>query len=854
VNLIQATLRTNFYQLDADGRRKNYLSLKLDSARVEGLPKPRPMVEIFVYSPWMEGIHLRGGKVARGGIRWSDRPEDFRTEILGLIKAQLVKNSVIVPDGAKGGFVPKRLPEGGSREDMQAEAIRCYRTLMSGLLDITDNIQGGAPVPPADVVRYDEDDPYLVVAADKGTASFSDIANEISRSYGFWLDDAFASGGSNGYDHKKMGITARGAWISVQRHFRELDIDVQTDPVTVVGIGDMSGDVFGNGMLLSRSIKLVAAFDHRHVFLDPDPDPEASFAERRRLFDLPRSSWGDYDTKLISPGGGVFARTLKSIALTPEMKALAEMEDDHATPAELINALLKAKAELLWVGGIGTYVKASTETHADVGDRANDSLRVDGQDLRFKVVGEGGNLGLTQRGRIEFARKGGRLNTDAVDNSGGVDCSDHEVNIKILLNAVVANGDLTMKQRNALLQEMEEEVGQLVLETNYRQTETISTTQARAFEQLDAQARFMRRLEHEGVLERGIEFLPDDEELVRRQANGEGLTRPELAVLLAYAKNSLQRRLVRSELPDDDWICADLVAYFPSAMRERFRGDIYTHQLRRDIIAMVVSNEIINRAGITFVTRVAEESGAPVDQIAAGYIAAREVLGLEAIWDDIDALDNTVSAHVQTYMILEAKEVLHRMAIWFLTHLGLPLDIGTVVKRFRAGVQDLFASPALMDMKTGERITHQARYLTEKGVPADLAHRVACLAPLSSGGDLVLLKEKADASLDDIARVYFAVGERTGLDWLREARDMVPANDHWDQLALGSIVEDLYDQQRGLTGMALEQGGVAEWETRHTKALNRAGELLSELSASGTLTVGKLGYVARQIRGVFASV
>ncbi len=854
VNLIQSTLRTNYYQPDANGKPKPYLSLKLDSQMVEGLPKPRPMVEVFVYAPWMEGIHLRGGKVARGGIRWSDRPEDFRTEILGLIKAQMVKNAVIVPDGAKGGFVPRHLPDGGTREEIQAEGIRCYRTLMSGLLDITDNIVGGNVAPPASVVRYDEDDPYLVVAADKGTASFSDIANEISLQYGFWLGDAFASGGSNGYDHKKMGITARGAWISVQRHFRELGIDVQTQPITIVGIGDMSGDVFGNGLLLSRALKLVAAFDHRHVFIDPDPDPEAAFDERRRLFDLPRSSWADYNPALISEGGGVFARSVKSIALTPQVKALTGIESDTTTPAELIHALLKAEADLLWVGGIGTYVKASSETNAEVGDRANDILRVDGRDLRFKVVGEGGNLGFTQRGRVEYARHGGRLNTDAVDNSAGVNCSDYEVNIKILLNAVVADGDLTEKQRNALLVEMTDDVGALVLATNYRQTETLSTTGSRAAELLDAQARFMHRLEHEGTLERAVEFLPDDEELARRHAAGEGLTRPELAVLLAYAKNSLKRRLARSDLPDDPWICNDLIAYFPPAMRQRFAEQIRSHQLRRNIIAMTVGNEIVNRAGITYVTRVAEESGAPVDQIATAYIVAREVMGLQALWDDIDRLDNAVPAHVQTGMILEVKELLHRMSSWFLTHLGLPLDIRTVVERFQSGVQALFASDALMEVSSGDAIAEQISLLVAKGVPADLAHRIACLELMLSATDIVLLKERAVAPVDDIARAYFAVGGRTGLDWLRGATEMVATADHWDRLALGSIVDDLYDQQRELTGMALAEGGVESWAAHHVKALSRARELIAELQSSGSVTVGKLGYVARQIRGVFASI
>jgi glutamate dehydrogenase len=853
VAMICASLRTNYFQTGDDGAPKRHLSIKLASGQIDILPKPRPMVEIFVYAPWMEGIHLRGGKVARGGIRWSDRPEDFRTEILGLMKAQMVKNAVIVPVGAKGGFVPKRLPEGGGREEMQAEAIRCYRTLICGLLDITDNIVAGAVTPPPRVVRHDDDDPYLVVAADKGTASFSDIANEISADYGFWLGDAFASGGSNGYDHKAMGITARGAWIGVQRHFRELGVDVQTQPIRVIGIGDMSGDVFGNGMLRSSAIKLVAAFDHRHVFFDPEPDPAASFAERRRLFKLPRSSWADYDPALISPGGGVFPRSAKSVTLTPQIRVLLGVEDEQTTPAELIRALLRADADLLFVGGIGTYVKASGESHLEVGDKANDALRVDGRELRVKVVGEGGNLGFTQRGRIEYARQGGRLNTDAVDNSGGVDCSDHEVNIKILLNALIAEGDLTMKQRNALLEQMTEDVAALVLDTNYRQTEMLSTTEARAPDLLEAQARFLRRLEQEETLDRAIEFLPDDEEIARRHAAGQGLTRPELAVLMAYAKIALHRRLMRSTLPDEPRMLDDLRCYFPEAMRQRFADDIPRHQLRRDIVSTVLSNEIINRAGITFVTRVAEETGAAVDQIAAGYVLAREVMGLRRLWDEIDALDTLAPAEVQTELRLEAKEVLHRMAIWFLTHLRQPLDVGATVERFGPGVRALAESPTLMDMETRRDIAEQARALAERGAPADLANRVASLSALASGGDVVLLGERTGRPLADIARAYFAVGELVGLDWLREAGESAPASDHWERLAAGSIVEDLYDQQRELTGMALAEGGVSAWEQAHATALGRVRELIAEMRGAA-VTVPRLGYVARQIRGLFASI
>ena len=603
-------LRTNYFQADGDGRAKPYLSLKLDPKRIPDLPEPRPMFEVYVYSTRVEAVHLRGGKVARGGIRWSDRKEDFRTEVLGLMKAQSVKNAVIVPVGAKGGFVVKRPPPGDDRAALLAEVVECYRIFMRGLLDITDTIAAGELVPPRDVVRHDEDDPYLVVAADKGTATFSDIANAISQEYGFWLGDAFASGGSAGYDHKAMGITARGAWESVRRHFRELGMDVGTTDFTAVGIGDMSGDVFGNGMLLSRHIKLVGAFDHRHVFLDPDPDPEQSYGERERLFRLPGSSWADYDAALISPGGGVFSRTAKSIPLSPEVRSALGTEAESLTPAELIRALLQAPVDLLWNGGIGTYVKARNERHAEVGDRANDAVRVDAEDLRARVVGEGGNLGFTQRARIAYALGGGRIFMDAIDNSAGVDCSDHEVNIKILLDAIVAEGDLTGKQRNELLAEMTDEVSALVLRDNYGQAQALTSSATQAASMAEVHERYVRSLEQAGVLSRELEFLPSIAAFEDRAAAGGGLTAPEFAILLSHTKVALSQALLASELPDDPYLAGELALYFPSRLRERFPEQLERHSLRREIIATRIANDLVNRAGTTFLFRLGDETGA----------------------------------------------------------------------------------------------------------------------------------------------------------------------------------------------------------------------------------------------------
>ncbi len=683
--LVRKSLRTNYFQRDAAGEPKPYLSVKLLSREIELLPLPRPLYEIYVLSPRVEGVHLRGSKVARGGIRWSDRKEDFRTEILGLMKAQMVKNAVIVPTGSKGGFVVKRPP--ASREAFQAEGVECYKTLLRGLLDITDNFQGARIVPPRDVVRHDADDPYLVVAADKGTATFSDIANGVSAEYGFWLGDAFASGGSVGYDHKVMGITARGAWEAVKRHFREVGSDIQTSDFTAVGVGDMSGDVFGNGMLRSAHTKLIAAFDHRHVFLDPDPDPATSFAERRRLFALPRSSWADYNAKLISKGGGVFERSRKSIALSPEIAARLGLTAEKLTPAELVQAILKAPVDLLWFGGIGTYLKAAAERHAEVGDRANDALRIDAEEIRAAVVGEGANLAVTQRGRVAYALKGGRINTDAIDNSAGVDTSDHEVNIKILLDAVVAAGDLTVAQRHALLQEMTDAVAELVLADNYLQTLALSLAEAQGTARLDEQLRTIRALERSGELSRAVEFLPDDDTLVARAASGRGLTRPELAVLMAYVKNTLVDALGDSDLPDDPQLLPCLLGYFPPLLVERFPRAIAAHRLRREIVATVVANDLVNRGGITFLQEMRERTGRSAGDVARAYAIVKEIFAFGPLWAAVDALDNKVAASVQAEMLLTGGRLMERATAWFLR--GRSLDIRAQIDAFRPRIAEL---------------------------------------------------------------------------------------------------------------------------------------------------------------------
>jgi len=848
LNLIQSTLRTNYYQ------GKPYIAFKLDSRQVAELPAPRPHVEVWVRSPRVEAIHLRGGPVARGGIRWSDRREDFRTEILGLLKAQMVKNAVIVPVGAKGGFVPQKPPLEQGREAVQADGVECYKILVRGLLDITDNLQHGKLVPPPDVVRHDGDDPYLVVAADKGTATFSDIANAVSREYGFWLDDAFASGGSAGYDHKKMGITAKGAWESVKRHFRELGRDIQSQPFTCVGIGDMSGDVFGNGMLLSPQTRLLAAFDHRHVFIDPDPDPAVGLAERKRLFDLPRSSWADYDRKKLSKGGGIYERTAKSIELSPEAKARLGLDGARVTPVELIRAVLTAEVDLLWNGGIGTYVKASDETHGEVGDRANDSIRIDGKDVRAKVIGEGGNLGCTQRGRIEYAMAGGRLNTDAVDNSAGVDTSDHEVNIKVLLGAVLADGEMTVKQRDRLLGDMTEEVGALVLQDNYLQTQALSVAEAAGAALAPAQARLIRELERSGRLDRVVEGLPEPRALLAR---GKGLTRPELAVLMAYAKTTLSTDLLSGGGTEDPHLAADLARYFPRPLRKEHATWIARHPLRREIIATAIANSMVNRAGLTFVHDVAEETGDKAPDIARAYTVAREAFGLRWLWNQIEALDNRVPAATQIRMIGATMTTLERATLWYLRHLPRPIDIAPAVAEQNAEIDRLAESlDTMLHPVEREAFAERTAALVAEGVPSDVARRVAGAEPLGAGPDIIRAAREAgtNADLVRVGAVYFAVGARLGLDWLRRAAGLMHPHDAWERRAVTAIVNDLYGQQRALAVAVLRAGGtneaesaVGKWAAERAHGVDRLRALTDEFQASGAIDLARLAIVNRQM-------
>ncbi len=855
--LVQATLRTNFWRTGvghsgAIGARRPFLSFKLDSAKVPGMPQPRPLYEIFVYSPRFEGIHLRGGKVARGGLRWSDRPDDFRTEVLGLVKAQMVKNTVIVPVGSKGGFVLKKAPPASDREAYMKEGVACYQDYLRGLLDLTDNLVGGKTVPPPQVVRIDGDDPYLVVAADKGTATFSDYANQVSAEYGHWLGDAFASGGSVGYDHKAMGITARGAWESVKRHFREMGVDTQTTDFTCVGIGDMSGDVFGNGMLLSRHIRLVAAFDHRHIFIDPAPDAASTFAERERLFKLPRSSWADYDVKQISDGGGVWARSEKSVPVSPQARAALGIAAEHLTPSELITAILKAPVDLLYNGGIGTYVKASSETQADVGDRANDAIRIDGGELRCKVVGEGGNLGFTQLGRIEAAQHGVKLNTDAIDNSAGVDTSDHEVNIKILLGIAGADGEMTQKQRNALLPQMTDDVAALVLRDNYFQTQALSIGHRLAPRLLDEQARFIRFLEKQGELNRAIEFLPGDDEIAERKLKGDALTQPEQAVLLAYSKMWLNDELIASELPEDPWVATALERYFPKLLKEKFAAYIPRHPLKREIIVTHVLNSMINRVGPTFVHRMSEITGTTAAQIVRAYLATREVFGFVATWQEIEALDNVVADEVQAEMVIALRGLITRSTTWFLRSRRLNESTELQVKRFAPAVQALTAR-----LEQGAGRSPRAAAWMQAGVPQALAVHVDSAEGLFNALDITEIAETAHRPLDETAGVHAGVGERLGLERLRQQIDLLPAESYWATLAKLALGDDLADLQRSIALEAVthHEGTAAAvlalWEQGNRQAMDRAQRLLTELrEAKGGGDLAMLSVALRELRNL----
>lgn len=854
--LIQATLRTNFYQADANGKPKRYFSFKLDPRAIPEMPRPVPKFEIFVYSPRVEGVHLRGGKVARGGLRWSDREEDYRTEVLGLVKAQQVKNAIIVPGGAKGGFVPRRLPN-GTRDEVFAEGIACYRIFISGLLDITDNLKDGQVVPPANVLRYDEDDPYLVVAADKGTATFSDTANGIAAEYDFWLGDAFASGGSAGYDHKKMGITARGAWVSVQRHFRERGIDVQRESISVIGIGDMAGDVFGNGMLRSEALHLVAAFNHQHIFIDPEPDAARSFVERQRLFDLPRSSWTDYDTSLISAGGGVFARSAKRIEITPQMKARFDIAADQLTPAELIHALLKAPVDLLWNGGIGTYIKSTAESHADVGDKANDGVRVNGCEVRARVIGEGGNLGVTQLGRVEYGLHGGASNTDFIDNAGGVNCSDHEVNIKILLNEIVSAGDMTGKQRNQLLFQMTDAVAALVLHDNYKQTQALSQAERRARTGGGEYRRLIGALEAEGLLDRALEFLPSDEALDERAAQGKGLTRAELSVLISYSKIDLKEALLQSRVPDDAYLAREMESAFPQVLAEDYRDAMLQHRLKREIVSTQIANDLINNMGITFVQRLREATGLSSANIAGLYVVVRDIFHLPHWFRQIEALDYRVSAELQLHLMEELMRLGRRATRWFLRNRRHELDAARDVGHFGPRVAALGLKLDTL-LQGGTRELWQARYerYTEAGVPELLARMVAGTHHLYT---LLPILEAADETgrlPTEVAAAYFAVGGALELPWYLQQLTALPVENNWQALARESFRDDLDSQQRAITVSVLQMDGAPEdidalvqsWLAQRQYQVERWRKMLAELRSASSVDYAMYAVAGRELQ------
>ena len=851
---IDATLRTNYFRTDAGGEHRPFLALKLDPRRLAEVPLPKPMFEIFVHSPRVEGVHLRMGRVARGGLRWSDRRDDFRTEVLGLMKAQNVKNTVIVPVGAKGGFVPRRPPAG--RDEALADGTQCYRWFIRALLDVTDNVQGGKVRPPAAVVRHDGDDAYLVVAADKGTAKFSDVANAISAEYGFWLGDAFASGGSAGYDHKDMAITARGGWESVRRHFRELGRDTQSQDFTVAGIGDMSGDVFGNAMLLSQHIRLVAAFDHRHIFIDPSPDAARSFVERKRMFALPRSSWDDYDKRLLSKGGGVHSRQNKTIALSHEARSLLGIDAPSAAPVEVVRAILRLPVDLLWNGGIGTYVKSADETNAEIGDRANDAVRVDGAQLRCRVVGEGGNLGLSQRGRIEYAAAGGRINTDFIDNSAGVNCSDVEVNLKILFNPLMASGRLPRPRRNALLASMTDEVARLVLRNNYLQCFAISTLQAHAAERIAELGHVIHALERSGTLDRALEGLPTGDEITERRHKGLGLTRPELAMLLSYSKIWLADRLGDTDIAEDPFLGVELTRYFPQPVQRRFSREILQHQLRREIIVTATTNSLVNRMGPVFAIRMQEDTGADVGSIARAYSVAREITGMRELWADIEALDDQAPTELQYDMMYDTTRLLRHLSYWVLRNHGDDLDIERAVSRLESGIRELMRDlPELIEGIEVERYERSLARFSREGVPPKLSRRVASLGAIHAGVDIVEVALSRRATIGHAARAYFGLGAALGLDWLREEIERLAVDGHWQAVARGTLREELYLLQRKLCERALAGRARGDAPQRVAAWLKSGGEpvqnqirTVREMRASGSADFPTLSVALESVR------
>ncbi|MDD9194701.1 NAD-glutamate dehydrogenase [Aliivibrio sp. S3MY1] len=856
VEMILATLRTNYYQQAENGLPKPWLSLKLQPSIIPEIPAPVPAFEIFVYAPDIEGVHLRGGKVARGGLRWSDRQEDFRTEVLGLVKAQQVKNTVIVPVGAKGGFVCKKQHNFTTRDDIFAEGQRCYKQFICALLDVSDNIIEGEVIPPHNVVRHDDDDPYLVVAADKGTATFSDLANSVSEEYNFWLGDAFASGGSNGYDHKAMGITAKGAWESVKRHFREMGIDCQTTDFTVAGIGDMAGDVFGNGMLLSKHIRLQAAFNHMHIFIDPNPNSDLTWPERARLFELPRSSWEDYNKDLISQGGGIFSRRAKSIDLSPEIQKMLGTRKQSLAPNDLIQMILKMEVDLLWNGGIGTYVKSGKETSADVGDRANDSLRINGSELNAKVVGEGGNLGMTQLGRIEYGLKGGRVNTDFVDNVGGVDCSDNEVNIKILLNGLVANGDLTYKQRNVLLQKMEDEVGKIVLDDAYCQAESISVAEQQGTSLVKEQIRFIHNLEKKGQLDRGLEFIPDDETLIEREKMGQGLTRPELSVLVAYGKMVLKDELACDEIAHNPYHADLLTTYFPTELQRNYKAEMDNHPLRSEIIATCLANQMVNEMGCNFITRLQEETGYTVTDIANAYSATRAIFDFGDLFKQIRNLDNISTTEAQYEALFAMRRTIRRVTRWLLRNGSQNMSIQELIEKYKPAVYEIKDNldSYLVNDEVVEHI-EQANHYLEMGVPCELGNVLARLSSLYSAMDISAVAVDMKQPVSTTARLYYVLGDKLSLHWFLKQINNQGVDNHWQALARASFREDLDWQQRQLTQLVLAEykdtesveKAIEEWCEKNATSVGRWDNILNEFKVGSVHEFAKFSVALREL-------
>ncbi|HUV21581.1 MAG TPA: NAD-glutamate dehydrogenase domain-containing protein [Gammaproteobacteria bacterium] len=854
LNLIEATVRTNYFQPRRDD--SGHISFKLDSQLIEDLPKPSPLYEIYVYAARFEGIHLRGGRVARGGIRWSDRREDYRTEVLGLMKAQMVKNAVIVPSGSKGGFITKQISQVPAA-DVYAEVQACYSLYIRALLDLTDNRTAEGIESPRHTRLHDQPDPYLVVAADKGTAAFSDVANAIARECDFWLDDAFASGGSQGYDHKKMGITARGGWESVKRHFRGLGRNIQKEPFTVVGIGDMSGDVFGNGMLLSHCIQLVAAFNHMHIFIDPNPHIKKSEEERRRLFGLGRSTWGDYKKKVISKGGGVFLRSAKQINLTPEIRQLLGCKVEHLTPNELIVYILKAQVDLIWNGGIGTYFKASTETDSDVADKHNDAIRINGRQIRAKALGEGGNLGITQRGRVEYAQAGGLLYTDSIDNSAGVNCSDKEVNIKILLSQLVKSGQLSPAERNQLLVDMTDEVAQKCLFNNYRQTQIIDVIEHDAAPRMYQHARFMRHLEAERILNRRLEHLPSDKQITDRIAKNHGLTRPELSILLSYSKLTYKNALLGSSSLTEDCYDSMLLGYFPRLIRTRFASEILQHPLRKEIIATILSNQIANNIGIGFGSRIREETGSTIEDIAKAYVVCVEVFGLYDTWRKLEQLDNVVHEADRYESFRAVSGLLERSISWLLRHQPSDFNVSDVIKRYKSDTQGLInvISRSIIG-KSRKNYLATKRLFIKYRLPPALAQELVDTTTLASAFDIIEVKVKLDLEIETVAKLFYAVSERLQLHWIRGAISKTIVRNHWNNLAILNLRNDLHANQHNLTELVLQTvenkrhtgKAMAIWEAQNAVALERYDGMLNEFGAMRTVDFPTISVAVAEVR------